>query len=68
VPVQTLLDYVEAGETINDFLEGFPSVRGEQVVAFLEGTKVPLASIGGWPGTSLAMMSGRRARWAGSRS
>ena len=27
VPVQTLLDYLEAGESIDDFLEGFPSVR-----------------------------------------
>jgi uncharacterized protein (DUF433 family) len=26
VPVQTLLDYLEAGESIDDFLEGFPSV------------------------------------------
>jgi uncharacterized protein (DUF433 family) len=34
VPVQTLLDYLEAGETIDDFLEGFPSVTREQVVAF----------------------------------
>ena len=39
VPVQTLLDYVEAGETINDFLEGFPSVTREQVIAFLEEAK-----------------------------
>jgi uncharacterized protein (DUF433 family) len=36
VPVQTLLDYLEAGETIDDFLEGFPSVKREQVIAFLE--------------------------------
>ena len=36
VPVQTLLDYLEAGETINDFLEGFPSVTRSQVIAFLE--------------------------------
>jgi uncharacterized protein (DUF433 family) len=36
VPVQTLLDYLEAGETINDFLEGFPTVAREQVVTFLE--------------------------------
>ena len=36
VPVQTLLDYLEAGETIDDFLEGFPTVSREQVVAFLE--------------------------------
>ena len=35
VPVQTLLDYLEAGETLPDFLDGFPSVRREQVVAFL---------------------------------
>jgi uncharacterized protein (DUF433 family) len=35
VPVQTLLDYLEAGETIDDFLEGFPSVTRAQVIAFL---------------------------------
>lgn len=39
VPVQTLLDYLEAGETIDDFLEGFPTVRREQVVAFLKEAK-----------------------------
>lgn len=39
VPVQTLLDYLEAGETIDDFLEGFPSVSRQQVVAFLEEAK-----------------------------
>ena len=36
VPVQTLLDYLEAGESIDDFLEGFPSVTRAQVIAFLE--------------------------------
>jgi uncharacterized protein (DUF433 family) len=36
VPVQTLLDYLKAGESIDDFLEGFPTVSKEQVVAFLE--------------------------------
>jgi len=36
VPVQTLLDYLEAGDSIDDFLEGFPSVSREQVVTFLE--------------------------------
>ena len=36
VPVQTLLDYLEGGESIDDFLEGFPSVSREQVIAFLE--------------------------------
>ena len=39
VPVQTLLDYLEGGETIDDFLEGFPTVSREQVVAFLEEAK-----------------------------
>jgi len=39
VPVQTLLDYLEGGETLDDFLEGFPTVSREQVVAFLEEAK-----------------------------
>jgi uncharacterized protein (DUF433 family) len=39
VPLQTLLDYLEAGESIDDFLEGFPSVTREQVIAFLEEAK-----------------------------
>jgi uncharacterized protein (DUF433 family) len=39
VPVQTLLDYLEAGESIDDFLEGFPTVTREQVIAFLEQAK-----------------------------
>ena len=36
VPVQALLDHLEEGETINDFLDGFPSVSRQQVIAFLE--------------------------------
>lgn len=36
VPVQTLLDYLKAGESIDDFLAGFPTVTKEQVIAFLE--------------------------------
>jgi len=39
VPIQTLLDYLEAGESIDDFLEGFPTVTREQIVAFLEEAK-----------------------------
>jgi uncharacterized protein (DUF433 family) len=39
VPVATLLDYLDAGETIDDFLQGFPSVTREQVVAFLKEAK-----------------------------
>ena len=33
---KVMLDYLEAGETIDDFLEGFPSVTREQAVAALE--------------------------------
>ena len=36
VPVQTLLDYLKGGESIDDFLDGFPTVTREQVIAFLE--------------------------------
>jgi uncharacterized protein (DUF433 family) len=39
VPVQTPLDYLEAGESIDDFLEAFLSVTRSQVVAFLEEAK-----------------------------
>jgi len=45
VPVQTLLDYLEGGESIDDFLEGFPSVERRQVVAFLELAKDRLIEI-----------------------
>jgi uncharacterized protein (DUF433 family) len=33
VPIQTLLDYLKAGESIDDFLDGFPTVTREQVIA-----------------------------------
>ncbi|MBA3505818.1 MAG: DUF433 domain-containing protein [Betaproteobacteria bacterium] len=39
VPVRALLDYFEARESIDDFLDGFPSVKREQVVSFLELAK-----------------------------
>lgn len=45
VPVQTLLDYLKAGESIEDFLEGFPTVNREQVIAFLEEAGKQLISI-----------------------
>lgn len=44
VPVQTLLDYLEGGETIDDFLQGFPTVKREQVVAFLEEGKARMVA------------------------
>ncbi len=36
VPVQTLLDYIEEGDTLGSFLGDFPTVHREQAVAFLE--------------------------------
>lgn len=44
VPIQTLLDYLEGGETIDDFLDGFPTVTREQVVAFLEEAKARMVA------------------------
>lgn len=45
VPVQTLLDYLKAGESIDDFLDGFPTVTREQVIAFLEAAGKQLTSM-----------------------
>lgn len=39
VPVQTLLDYLEGGESLDTFLDHFPSVGQEQAVAVLELAK-----------------------------
>ena len=36
VPVQTLIDYLKAGDSLDRFLEGFPTVTREQATAFLE--------------------------------
>jgi uncharacterized protein (DUF433 family) len=36
VPVHALIDFLEGGDTIEDFLENYPGVSREQVVAFLE--------------------------------
>ena len=39
VPFQTLLDYLEAGDPLGEFLEDFPSVTRDQAVAALEQAK-----------------------------
>lgn len=36
VPVQTLVDYLTTGETIDEFLDDLPTVSREQVIRFLE--------------------------------
>jgi len=44
VPVQTLLDCIKAGDSIDDFLLGYPTVTREQVVAVLEHAAVPYSA------------------------
>lgn len=44
VPVQTLIDYLEGGESVDVFLEGFPTVKREQVIAFLEEAKAQVVT------------------------
>jgi uncharacterized protein (DUF433 family) len=44
VPIQSFFDYIETGETVDDFLDGFPSVRREQVLGLLELTKRMLSA------------------------
>jgi uncharacterized protein (DUF433 family) len=39
VPIQALFDYLEGGETLEEFLQGFPSVSREAAVAALEEAK-----------------------------
>ena len=39
VPVQTLMDYLEEGNSLNEFLDHFPSVKREQAIAVLELAK-----------------------------
>jgi uncharacterized protein (DUF433 family) len=39
VPFQALLDYLEGGETLNEFLDDFPTVSREAAVAALEFAK-----------------------------
>jgi uncharacterized protein (DUF433 family) len=39
VPIQSLLDFIEAGDTLDQFLQAFPRVHREQAVRFLEMAK-----------------------------
>ena len=39
VPVKNLIDYLEGGATIDEFVDDFPSVKREQVIAFLEASR-----------------------------
>ena len=44
VPVKTLIDYLEAGDRLDDFLADFPTVTREQSIAVLELAKEALTS------------------------
>jgi uncharacterized protein (DUF433 family) len=45
VPIQTLIDYLKAGESIDDFLDGFPTVTRAQVITLLEEAGKQLVSM-----------------------
>ena len=45
VPVQTLIEYLEGGQTIDEFLDGFPTVSRGQVIAFLEEAKARMLAV-----------------------
>jgi uncharacterized protein (DUF433 family) len=45
VPVQTLFDYLEGGETLEDFLKGFPTVSRDAAVQALEEAKQLLLAV-----------------------
>lgn len=45
VPVETLIDYLEAGDSIDDFLSDFPSVSRERLIEALEAVKDSLSGV-----------------------
>ena len=45
VPVRTLLDYIEGGDSLDEFLEDFPTVARRQAIAFLEQSADAMLSI-----------------------
>ncbi|HEX8452643.1 MAG TPA: DUF433 domain-containing protein [Longimicrobium sp.] len=49
VPVQALLDYLEEGDTIDSFLDAFPTVAREQPVSFLRQATQALLERSGEP-------------------
>jgi uncharacterized protein (DUF433 family) len=49
VPIKNLFDYLEGGETLEDFLEGFPPVTREQAIAVLELAEKSLTKEVGMP-------------------
>jgi len=42
VPIQTLIDFLTAGDSIDDFIEGFPTVSREQVIEYLKQAEIEM--------------------------
>lgn len=63
VPLQALLDYLEAGRPLDEFLEDFPSVTREQAVAALEQAKQVLVSRARTAGGVCAEKAAARPTW-----
>ncbi len=42
VPLQNLIDALEGGDSIDDFLEGFPSIKRSQVIAVIEAGQLKM--------------------------
>ncbi|HEY3582153.1 MAG TPA: DUF433 domain-containing protein [Pyrinomonadaceae bacterium] len=45
VPLQNLIDYLEGGESVEDFLEAFPAVTREQAIAVIEAGKLKMLEL-----------------------
>ncbi len=45
VPIQTLIDYLTGGDSIDEFLDGFPSVEREQVIEFLHQAEIEMEKL-----------------------
>jgi uncharacterized protein (DUF433 family) len=47
VPLQNLIDYIEGGESVDEFLDAFPAVKPEQVSAVIEACPVQNPGLSG---------------------
>ena len=45
VPIQTLVDFLAAGDSIDDFIDGFPTVSREQVVEYLKQAEAEMEKL-----------------------
>ena len=48
VPLQNLIDALEGGESVEDFLEGFPSVKRSQAIAVIEAGQLKMLETAGY--------------------